>query len=218
MSPRDISEFTIRRLSLYLRRLRELREGGTEVVSSRQLAEGSGTTPAQVRKDLSLFGSFGKRGRGYQVEQLVETLESILGLGRRWRVALVGAGKIGRALLGYGDMERRGFRIVAAFDTDPEKIGRSHYGVEVRSLERLEESVRERDVELGIIATPPGAAQETATRLVEAGVKGILNFAPVKVDVPPDVTLRGVDVVLELEGLSFALTDGAAGDSRRATS
>lgn len=218
MSPRDISEFTIRRLSLYLRRLRELREGGTEIVSSRQLAEGSGTTPAQVRKDLSLFGSFGKRGRGYQVEKLVETLESILGLGRRWRVALVGAGKIGRALLGYGDMERRGFRIVAAFDTDPEKVGRSHYGVEVRPLERLEETLGERGVEMGIIATPPGAAQETATRLVEAGVKGILNFAPVKVDVPPDVTLRGVDMVLELEGLSFALTDGAADDSRRATS
>lgn len=215
MSPRDISEFTIRRLSLYLRRLRELREGGTEVVSSRQLAEGSGTTPAKVRKDLSLFGSFGKRGRGYQVSELLETLESILGLGRTWRVALVGAGKIGRALLGYGDLERRGFRIVVAFDTDPAKVGRSHYGVKVHSLDRLEEEVREERVELGIIATPPEAAQATARRLVEAGVTGILNFAPVKVDVPPEVSLRGVDVVLELEGLSFDLASAAGEEARR---
>lgn len=215
MSRRDISEFTIRRLSLYLRRLRELREAGTEVVSSRQLADGSGTTPAQVRKDLSLFGSFGKRGRGYQVRELLETLESILGLDRQWRVALVGAGKIGRALLGYADLERRGFRIAAAFDTDPEKIGTSHYGVTVHPLEELEETLRAEQVEMGIIATPPAAAQDTATRLVEAGVTGILNFAPVKVDVPPEVTLRGVDVVLELEGLSFALTSDVAGGSRR---
>lgn len=215
MTRRDISEFTIRRLSLYLRRLRELREEGTEVVSSRQLAEGSGTTPAQVRKDLSLFGSFGKRGRGYQVSVLLETLESILGLGRSWRVALVGAGKIGRALLGYADMERRGFRFVAAFDVDPDKIGAIHYGVEVRPLEELEGTVRSRDVEMGVIATPPDAAQETAGRLVEAGVTGILNFAPVKVDVPPEITLRGVDVVLELEGLSFALSSGGAGPARR---
>jgi len=215
MTRRDISEFTIRRLSLYLRRLRELREAGTEVVSSRQLADGSGTTPAQVRKDLSLFGSFGKRGRGYQVSALLETLESILGLGRTWRVALVGAGKIGRALLGYGDLERRGFRIVTAFDTDPEKIGQSHYGVEIRPLDELEETVRGERVEMAIVATPPEAAQETASRLVEAGVTGILNFAPVKVDVPPEVTLRGVDVVLELEGLSFALTSDAVEPSRR---
>lgn len=210
---RDISEFTIRRLSLYLRRLRELRDGGTEVVSSRQLAEGSGTTPAQVRKDLSAFGSFGKRGRGYQVEKLLETLESILGLGRRWRVALVGAGKIGRALLGYGDLERRGFEVVAAFDTDPEKVGTSHYGVDVRPVDELPAAVRREGVEIGIIATPPEAAQETARRLVDAGVTGILNFAPVKVNVPPEVTIRGVDVVLELEGLSFALTSTAGGEA-----
>lgn len=215
MTRRDISEFTIRRLSLYLRRLRELRGGGTEVVSSRQLADGSGTTPAQVRKDLSHFGSFGKRGRGYQVSELLETLESILGLDHAWSVALVGAGKIGRALLGYGDLERRGFRLVAAFDTDPEKVGSSYYGVDVRSLEELEGTLRSEQVEMGIIATPPEAAQDTAARLVDAGVKGILNFAPVKVDVPPEVTLRGVDVVLELEGLAFALGPEVAGRSRR---
>lgn len=215
MTRRDISEFTIRRLSLYLRRLRELRGGGTEVVSSRQLADGSGTTPAQVRKDLSHFGSFGKRGRGYQVSELLETLESILGLDHAWSVALVGAGKIGRALLGYGDLERRGFRLVAAFDTDPEKVGSSYYGVDVRPLEELEGTLRSEQVEMGIIATPPEAAQDTAARLVDAGVKGILNFAPVKVDVPPEVTLRGVDVVLELEGLAFALGPEVAGRSRR---
>lgn len=211
-SPR-ISDSTVRRLSVYLRLLRELSDEGREIVSSRELAERSGTTSAQVRKDLSLFGSFGKRGRGYTVSELESSLRSILGLGRRWRVALVGVGKIGSALLGYEDLTRRGFDIVAAVDTDPAKVGRRVFGVVVTPLAELERTVREREVDMGILATPPEAAQAVADRLVEAGVDGLLNFAPVKLTAADDVAVRSMDVALELEGLSFALS--FEGDAER---
>lgn len=206
MTRRRISDSTVRRLSVYLRLLREMREEGREIVSSRELAEGSGTTPAQVRKDLSLFGSFGKRGRGYDVRALAETLRGILGLKRRWRVGLVGAGKIGSALLGYRDLSRRGFEIVAAFDVDADKVGRTVFGVPVHPMSELAAVVSERGLEIGILAVPPDVAQEVADRLVEAGVRGLLNFAPVKLRTPPEVRARSVDVALELEGLTFALT------------
>ena len=205
---RRISESAVRRLSVYLRFLRELTRQGRDLVSSRQLARGCGTTPAQVRKDLSLFGSFGKRGRGYAVDELRRTLEGILGLGRRWRVALVGVGKIGSALLGYQDLARRGFDIVAAFDTDPSKTGQDVSGVRVYPAERLTEVVRAQHLELGIIATPPESAQAVANELAAAGVGAILNFAPVEIDVPERVAVRTMDVALELEGLSFVLTNG----------
>lgn len=209
-SPR-ISDSTVRRLSVYLRLLRELTEEGREIVSSRELAERSGTTSAQVRKDLSLFGSFGKRGRGYTVAELEASLRRILGLGRRWQVGLVGVGKIGSALLGYEDLTRRGFDIVAAFDNDPDKVGTTVFGVVVTSMEELEPIVRERDVEMAIVATPPEAAQGVTDRLVEAGVSGLLNFAPVKLDAPDGMAVRSMDVALEMEGLSFALSfDGDA--------
>lgn len=211
-SPR-ISDSTVRRLSVYLRLLRELIEDGREIVSSRELAERSGTTSAQVRKDLSLFGSFGKRGRGYTVSELESSLRGILGLGRRWRVALVGVGKIGSALLGYEDLMRRGFDVVAAFDNDPAKVGTAVFGIEVTALADLEPTVREREVEMAIVATPPEAAQEVTDRLVEAGVDGLLNFAPVKLDAPDGVAVRSMDVALEMEGLSFALS--FAGDAER---
>lgn len=207
-----ISDSAVRRLSVYLRLLRELQREGREVVSSQDLADRSGTTSAQVRKDLSLFGSFGKRGRGYTVDELVERLEEILGLRRRWRVALVGVGKIGTALLGYRDLEQRGFDIVAAFDTDPEKTGRRLFGVEVTPMERLEGVLAERDVEMAIIATPPEAAPEVAERLSGTGVEAILNFAPVKLDPPAGMAVRNMDVALELEGLSFAVSHGTEGD------
>ena len=212
MSQPPISESTVRRLSVYLRLLRELEGEDREIVSSKELATRSGTTPAQVRKDLSLFGSFGKRGRGYTVPELVATLEGILGLERSWRVALVGAGRIGSALLGYRDLRERGFEVVAAFDVDPAKVDRVVDGVAISAMERLEEIVAERDVEMGIVATPPGAAQEVADRLVEAGVRALLNFAPVKLDVPDRVVVRSMDVALEMEGLSFALSHGNGAD------
>lgn len=201
-----ISDSTVRRLSVYLRLLRELADEGREIVSSQQLAERAGTTSAQVRKDFSLFGSFGKRGRGYEVVELAASLERILGVEHRWRVALVGVGRIGGALMGYQALAGQGFEIAAAFDTDPSKVGTERAGVEVAPLAELEDRVAGEGIRMGILATPPGAAQEVAERLVDAGVEAILNFAPVKLDVPDGVTVRSMDVALELEGLSFALT------------
>lgn len=206
MSASKISDSAVRRLSQYLRLLRELERSGEELVSSRNLAERSGATPAQVRKDLSLFGSFGQRGRGYSVPELTETLEGILGLRRRWRVCLVGVGKIGSALLGYRDLERRGFDLVAAFDSDASKVGTRVFDVEVSAMSDLERVVRETGAEIGIIATPPRAAQDVAHRLASAGISAILNFAPVKLEGPGEVPIRSMDVVLELEGLTYALT------------
>lgn len=211
MSQPRISESTVRRLSVYLRLLRELEGADRDIVSSKELARRSGTTSAQVRKDLSLFGSFGKRGRGYTVPELVDTLEGILGLERRWRVALVGVGRIGSALLGYRDLRNRGFDLVAAFDVDPDKVGTEVDGHRISPMDRLEEMIRERDVEMGVVAVPPEAAQEVADRLVAAGVRALLNFAPVKLEVPDGVVVRSMDVALEMEGLSFALSHPVGG-------
>lgn len=208
MNVRKISDSTVRRLSLYLNQLRALSGRGLQLVSSRDLAEASGTTAAQVRKDLSNFGSFGKRGQGYGVDELRERIETILGLQERWRVAVVGAGKIGTALLGYRDLQARGFEIVAAFDTDPEKTGREVFGVPVYPVDELERRLREQDVGIVILATPPAVASKIAGRVAAAGVEGILSFAASKLETDAPVAVRWVDVALELEGLSFLITTG----------
>ncbi len=205
MTVRKISDSTVRRLSLYLNQLRALSAEATPLVSSRELAEASGTTAAQVRKDLSNFGSFGKRGQGYGVDELRERIESILGLERPWRVAVVGAGKIGTALLGYEDLPERGFEIVAAFDTDPEKIGREVFGVPVYPVDELERRLREEEVGIVVLATPPAAAPEIAERVASAGVGGILSFAASNLETESAVAVRWMDVALELEGLSFLI-------------
>jgi redox-sensing transcriptional repressor len=211
---RKISDSTVRRLSRYLRRLRDLDRQQGMVVSSRELAASTGTTAAQVRKDLSHFGSFGKRGQGYTVRDLRVTLEEILGLTRRWSVAVLGVGKIGSALLGYGFFTQRGFDVAAAFDSDPAKIGLERGGVRVQPLSELEQTFLDRGISIAIIATPTEAAQEAATRAVLAGARAILNFAPVKLDLPAGVAMREMDVTLELEGLCYMVTaaDSAADD------
>jgi len=206
MTRPKISDSAVRRLSLYLRLLRDMRQKGAEIVSSRQLAERSGATSAQVRKDLSLFGSFGKRGRGYSVPDLASSLEEILGLHQTWRVGLVGVGKIGTALLGYRDLARRGFDVVAAFDVAEGKIGREVSGVPVHPLSDLKRVAHETGIEIAIIATPPEAAQEVAQQLASVGVGAILNFAPTKIALAEPVPVRTMDMVLELEGLSYMLT------------
>ncbi|MBT8462328.1 MAG: redox-sensing transcriptional repressor Rex [Gemmatimonadetes bacterium] len=208
---RKISDSTVRRLSRYLRRLRNLDRQEVKVVSSRELAESTGTTAAQVRKDLSHFGSFGKRGHGYAVPELRVRLEEILGLTRRWRVAVLGVGKIGSALLGYGFFAQRGFDVVAAFDSDRTKIGWELSGVRVQPLSELEPTFVDREISIAIIATPVEAAQEVATRAVRAGARAILNFAPIKLHLSPDVAVREMDVTLELEGLCYMVT--AAGSA-----
>lgn len=208
---KKISESTVGRLSLYLRLLGEFRERGVRTVSSEDLAGRAGTTAAQVRKDLSLFGTFGKRGLGYSVEELVDVLRSILGLEREWRVALVGAGKIGAALLGYGEFRRQGFHIESVYDRDPEKVGRVMHEIAVRPDTALESDLAAGGIDIVIVAVPASAAQAVVERVVGAGIRAILNFAPTRLEVPEDVALKNVNMAVELEGLSFALARAGGG-------
>ncbi len=204
---RKIAESTVRRLSLYLRCLEEFEGQGIETVSSEALASRGGTTSAQVRKDLSFFGSFGKRGLGYSVPELVRKLRGILGLGRSYRVAVLGAGKIGSALVQYRGFSQRGFEIVAIFDRDPAKIGQPWDGLRVLDIRELEAELARNPVDIAVIAVPAEAAQPLADRVVAAGVKAILNFAPVQLVVPDQVALKTVNLALELETLSYALAN-----------
>ncbi|NJD20291.1 MAG: redox-sensing transcriptional repressor Rex [Gemmatimonadetes bacterium] len=204
--PRRVSDSTIRRLSHYLRALEDLERSGSGTVSSEQLAAGGGTTAAQVRKDLSQFGSFGKRGLGYQVTDLSARLRAILGLERRWRFVLVGAGRIGSALFAYPNFTRRGFDCVAVVDADPAKVGTRWGEIVIRPAEDLEEVIRQHDADLIILAVPAAAAQRVAERAVAAGAKGILNFAAVALRIPEPVPVTHVNLVMELEALSFAVT------------
>ncbi len=204
---RKIAESTVRRLSLYLRFLEAFEEQGMETVSSEALAARGGTTSAQVRKDLSFFGSFGKRGLGYGVAELVGKLRAILGLGRTYRVAMIGAGKIGSALVQYRGFRQRGFEVVSIFDANPEKIGSAWNGLTVKDVRELEREIRAHPVEIAVVVTPADAAQPVTDRLIALGVKAILNFAPVQLSVPDDVVVKTVNLALELETLSYALTN-----------
>jgi redox-sensing transcriptional repressor len=201
----QISESTVRRLSHYYRVLEEVEAEGKRVISSRRLAEREGITSAQVRKDLSCFGSFGRRGLGYDVAHLREEIRAILGLERRWRVAVVGAGNVGAALIAYRGFEKQGFDVVAVFDREPARIGVRLGTLVVQDVAVFAAAAARERFEIGVIATPVRAAQEVADLLVAAGVRGILNFAPRKLFVPPHVALRTVDMAMEFESLSFTL-------------
>lgn len=202
-----VAESTIRRLSLYLRFLEEFEARGVATVSSEELAARGGTTSAQVRKDLSFFGSFGKRGMGYGVPEMVSKLREILGLGRRYRVAVLGAGKFGSALIQHRGFRERGFDISAVFDSDPAKIGRSWNGLAVTAEAELEARLGREPVDIAIVTVPAEAAQPLVDRLVRLGLKAILNVAPVQLVVPEDVEVKSVNLAMELEGLSFALAN-----------
>jgi redox-sensing transcriptional repressor len=217
-SSRKVSQSTVGRLSLYLRLLSEVQREGRLTLSSGELARRCGTTAAQVRKDLSFFGTFGKRGLGYAVPELIEALRSILGLERRWKVALVGAGKIGSALLGYQDFRRQGFIIGAVFDSDPAKVGERRHDVVVRPDAELERVLEEEGIDIVIVAVPAEVAQVVVDRVVSAGVRAILNFAPTKLDVPAEVTLKSVNMAVELESLSYALASSGKRPRRPAVS
>lgn len=188
-----------------MRALEALEEKGVATVSSVELADQAGTTAAHVRKDLSAFGSFGTRGLGYPVVALLREVREILGLDRRWLVALVGAGRIGSALFAYPRFRERGFEIVAVFDADPAKVGGHIEGCEIQPSDQLETVLRDRGVEIAILAVPAHAAQEVADRAVAAGVRGLLNFAPVRLKVPAEVFVNDVNLAMELESLSHAL-------------
>ena len=208
---RKIAESTVRRLSLYLRFLEEFQVEGASTASSAALAARGGTTSAQVRKDLSFFGSFGTRGLGYPVPALIARLREILGLTRRYRVIVIGAGKIGSALAQYRGFKERGFDLIALYDNDPRKIGRDATGLTVRDVAHLERDLRQQPVDIAAVVTPADAAQGVADRLVRGGVAAILNFAPVQLVVPPEVAVKTVNLVLELEALSYAIGSKAEG-------
>jgi redox-sensing transcriptional repressor len=202
-----IADSTVRRLSAYLRFLEESAQRGLATISSDELARRGGTTSAQVRKDLSFFGSFGKRGLGYSVPELTESLRDILGLSREWRVIIIGAGKIGAALAQYRAFAQRGFPVTAVYDNDPAKIGARWEALVVRDMDRIEADIARERPDIAVLAVPTEAAQAAADRLVAAGVTAILNFAPTNLQVPNEVTVRNVNMAMELEGLSFALTN-----------
>jgi redox-sensing transcriptional repressor len=204
---RRIADSTVRRLSLYLRFLEESAQRGVVTISSDELARRGGTTSAQVRKDLSFFGSFGKRGLGYSVPELTESLREILGLRRDWQVIIVGAGKIGTALAQYRGFRQRGFHVTAVYDRDPRKIGTTWDALTVRDMEQIEHDIATERPDIVVLTTPGDEAQKVVDRLVKAGIRALLNFAPVQLQVPPDVTLKNVNMAMELEGLSFALTN-----------
>jgi redox-sensing transcriptional repressor len=200
---RPIPEATVGRLPVYLRVLVEMAEGGETTVSSEGLAEAAGVNSAKVRKDLSYLGSYGTRGVGYDVAYLIHQVRRELGLTQDWPVLIAGIGNLGHALANYKGFAERGFRVVALIDADRSKVGEVVAGLQVRSVDEMPELVRSHDVAIGIISTPAGAAQEVADRMVEAGVRSILNFAPAVITVPPEVSLRKVDLSIELQILGF---------------
>lgn len=203
MKRERIPKATVARLPLYLRSLSELAEKGVPVVSSYELAELAGGNAAQLRKDLSYFGEFGTRGVGYDVNHLLYQISKFLGLTRERNVAIVGMGKLGPALLAYRGFREKGFKVVAVFDNDMRKIGKKIDGLEIQDVDFLEREVKDKNIDIGIITTPALAAQHIVNKLMAAGVKAILNFAPATIIVPPEIILRQVDLAVELQILSF---------------
>jgi len=200
---RRIPEATVARLPLYYRALLETAEREVTTISSERLAELAGVNAAKVRKDLSYLGSYGTRGVGYDVEYLLHEISRELGLTRDWPVVIVGIGNLGRALANYRGFGARGFRVVALVDADPSVVGKTIGDLTIEAIDALDTIVRERDIAIAILATPAAAAQEVADRLVAAGVRSILNFAPSVLAVPDGVSLRKVDLAIELQILSF---------------
>ncbi len=209
LDPASISELTINRLSIYLRCLQELERLGIDTVSSQELERRFNLNSAQIRKDLAYFGEFGIRGVGYNVAELKHHIQAILGLDRERRVVIVGAGNLGTALCHHKRFASEAFLIVAILDSDPAKVGRPiPGGLLVESSARLAEIVAQREAEIGVITTPPSAAQAVADQMVSAGLRAILNFAPVQVKAPEGVRVRTVDLKVYLEELSFYLAHG----------
>ena len=207
----DAPEVVVQRLPLYVRVLAQFDAAGAEMVSSEQLGTQLQMTPAQIRKDLSYFGRFGKQGRGYNVKRLALELRSILGLDRQWNAGLVGVGRLGRAIIAYPGFRPEGFRIIAAFDADPSVVGSSVGEIDVRPIDQIKQTVNELGIQIGIVAVPASNAQAVFDALVDAGIKAILNYAPVAPQVPQDVKVRGVDPVLALQSMTYFLKPDAGG-------
>jgi redox-sensing transcriptional repressor len=196
----------VRRLSLYLRQLEGFKRKDRRTISSKQLGESLGLTDAQVRKDFAYFGQFGHPGIGYRVDDLIAQVKRILGTDKTWNVLLVGAGNLGRALMAYKGFDQKGFRLVAVFDADPTKVGKRQASFTIQPLSDLAATVQKQSIKLAMIAVPADNAQDVADQLVAAGVRGLLNFAPVSITVPAEVALNAVDLAVQLEQLSFQVS------------
>ena len=199
----EIPEVVINRLPVYARALTELAANGESVVSSQALGDMLDVTPAQIRKDLSYFGRFGKQGRGYNVHGLLAKLREILGIDRQWHVCLVGVGRLGHAIAEYGGFQPQGFAILAAFDTNPDVVGTTLGATRVRHAEELETFLKQNRVDIGIVAVPAQEAQRVVDHLVKAGIRAILNYAPIMTHVPRDVVIRHIDPVLAMQSMTF---------------
>ncbi len=210
--PSEIPAVVVDRLPHYLRALRILLDDGVEVISSRELGEALGATPAQIRKDLSYFGRFGKQGRGYDVAALLSDLTRILGLEYAWPVVLVGVGRLGRAIITYPGLTPEGFHVRAAFDANPRIVGSDVDSVHVRPTSEMESYIRSEGIDIAIIATPGDVAQDVVNRLVASGIRGILNYAPMTPHVPRGVTVRTIDPVQALQTMTFYLRDSTGQD------
>ncbi|UCH77623.1 MAG: redox-sensing transcriptional repressor Rex [Candidatus Coatesbacteria bacterium] len=208
--PKKIPGTTVSRLSIYVRALQKLRQDGVVTTSSEKLAEQIGLTAAQIRKDLAYFGQFGVPGRGYYVENLYTELAAILGIDRRWQVALGGVGHLGYALLAYNGFKKQGFDVVVAFDKDPAKVGQTWEGVKIYDIAQAPEVLPQTEAQLGIIAVPAENAQEVCDAFVAGGLKSILSFAPERLVTPDDVTVKRVDLAMELEWLSYYATNASS--------
>jgi redox-sensing transcriptional repressor len=204
--PDSIPHPAARRLSLYLRQLEVLKRAGRPTVSSKQLGESLGLTDAQVRKDLAYFGQFGHPGVGYRVDELINQVKRILGTDKTWNVILIGAGNLGRALSAYRGFEVKGFRLVAVFDNDPTKIGKPLGPFTIQSLTEVADTITQQAIKLAILAVPAEHAQTTADLLIDVGIRGLMNFAPVSITVPPHIALNAVDLAVQLEQLSFQIS------------
>ena len=204
---RKISESTIHRLSIYYRALVALEKERYATISSKELAKREKLTPAQVRKDLSFFGSFGTRGLGYPVVELKNRIAEIMGLNRLWNVALIGVGNIGSALAQYKEFAKQGFNIKLIFDNDQRKIGSNHKGITVADARNMRKLLVAEKIDVVIIAVPAPFAQAVCDEVVASGIKAIMNFAPINLKVPDDIVLRNQNMCIELEHLSFSLTN-----------
>ena len=206
----EVPEVVVARLPQYARVLGRLLEEGIEVVNSQQLGERLQVTPAQIRKDLSYFGRFGKQGRGYSVRHLLEQLKDILGLNSSWNVAVVGVGRLGKAILSYPGFTSDGFHLVAAFDNDPEVIGQAVGQLTVQPMEILDAVVREKQVSIAIVAVPSRHTQGVVDRLVGSGVRAILNYTPIAPYVREGVKIRNIDPVLSLQSMTYFLVENCS--------
>lgn len=205
LGPNSVPDIVIGRLPIYLRALSRLAQEGREITSSHELGEKLGISSAQIRKDLSHFGTFGKQGTGYRIADLENRLRQILHIDREWEVALVGAGDLGHALGRYNGFRDRGFEITAIFDRDPAKIGQKIGHLQVLDVSRLREVIQQRNIRLAMIAVPASEAQDVADDLVEAGVQAILNYAPITLSVPPDIHVQYIDPVVHLQRMTYYL-------------